>query len=90
MLYYIAGCVLVRNKTQPKDLRVSGKILRLLRLRKLPGRVLISPKFDALKLLVKRFGKISPSEDFGYFWWLLWLRNPIFPHDFEIGHLVGG
>ena len=46
-------------------------------------------KFDALKLLVRRFGKIPPSEDFGYFCWLLWLRNPIFRHDFEIGHLVG-
>ena len=35
-----------------------------------------------------RFGKIPPSGDFGYFWWLLWLENPIFRHDFKIGHLV--
>ena len=45
-------------------------------------------EFDALQLLVNRRGKIPPSGDFGYFWWLLWLRNPIFRHDFKIGHLV--
>ena len=32
-------------------------------------------EFDALQLLVKRFGKIPPSGDFGDFWWLLWLLS---------------
>ena len=55
MLYYIAGCVLVKNKTQPKDLWVFGKFLRLLRLRRLPGRVLIPPKMTIWR-------------DFSHFW----------------------
>ena len=50
---------------------------------------LFQSEFDALQLLVTRFGKIPPIGGFGYFWWLLWLKNPIFRHDFEIGHLVG-
>ena len=50
---------------------------------------LFQSEFDALQLLVTRFGKIPPIGIFGYFWWLLWLKNPIFRHDFEIGHLVG-
>ena len=50
---------------------------------------LFQSEFDAQQLLVNRFGKIPPIGDFGYFWWLLWLKNPIFRHDFEIGHLVG-
>ena len=30
-------------------------------------------EFDPLQLLVKRFGEIPPSGDFGDFLWLLWL-----------------
>ena len=30
-------------------------------------------EFDALQLLVNRFGEIPPNGDFGDFWWLLWL-----------------
>ena len=33
-------------------------------------------EFDALQLLVNRFGEIPPSGDFGDFWWLLWLLTP--------------
>ena len=33
------------------------------------------PEFDALQLLVNRFGEIPPSGDFGDFWWLLWLLS---------------
>ena len=33
-------------------------------------------EFDALQLLVKWFGEIPPSGDFGDFWWLLRLLSP--------------
>ena len=49
---------------------------------------LFQSEFDAQQLLVNKLGKIPPIGDFGYFWWLLWLTNLIFRHDFEIGHLV--
>ena len=46
-------------------------------------------EFDALQVLYNRFGEIPPTGDFGYFWWLFWLKNPIFRRDFEIGHNLG-
>merc|ERR1711894_144616 len=46
-------------------------------------------EFDALQVLCKSFGEIPPTGDFGDFWWLFWLKNPIFRRDFEIGHNLG-
>ena len=46
-------------------------------------------EFDALKVSYIRFGEIPPTGDFGDFWWLFWLKNPIFRRDFEIGHNLG-
>ena len=50
---------------------------------------LFQSEFDALQLLLLRFGKIPPIGDFGYFLVATLVKNPIFRHDFEIGHLVG-
>ena len=46
-------------------------------------------EFDALQVLYNWLGEIPPTGDFGDFWWLFWLKNPIFRRDFEIGHNLG-
>ena len=46
-------------------------------------------EFDALQVSYNWLGEIPPTGDFGDFWWLFWLKNPIFRRDFEIGHNLG-
>ena len=46
-------------------------------------------EFDALQVSYNWLGEIPPTGYFGDFWWLFWLKNPIFRRDFEIGHNLG-